>query len=76
MTVDEQLDRLSSQLSSHSLGPINAISTEMMSRLGSMFSAVVLSLRQAANDQPLMTLLLAAQAGYLISRLGHRYARN
>jgi hypothetical protein len=76
MAVDEQLDRLSSQLSSHSLGPIDAISTEITSRLGSMFSAVVLSLRQAAKDQPLMTLLLAAQAGYLISRLGRRYARN
>jgi hypothetical protein len=76
MAVDEQLDRLSSQLSKHSLGPIDAISNEIMSRLGSAFSAVVLSLRQAANDQPLMTLLLAAQAGYLIARLGRRYARN
>ena len=76
MAVDEQLDRLSSQLSRHSLGPIDAISTEIISRLGSAFCAVVLSLRQAANDQPLVTLLLAAQAGYLIARLGRRYAGN
>jgi hypothetical protein len=76
MAVDEQLDRLSSQLSWHSLGPIDAISTEIISRLGSAFSAVDLSLRQAANDQPLVTLLLAVQAGYLIARLGRRYAGN
>jgi hypothetical protein len=76
MAGNDQLDQLSWQLSKHSLGPIDAISNEIMSRLGSAFSAVVLSLRQAANDQPLMTLLLAAQAGYLFARLGRRYARN
>jgi hypothetical protein len=76
MAVDEQIDRLSSQLNKHSLGPIDAISTEVMSRLGWAFSAVISSLRQAANDQPLMTLLLAAEAGYLIARLGRHYARN
>jgi hypothetical protein len=76
MAVNEQLDQLSWQLSEHSLGPIDAISTEMVSRFGSAFSAAVSSLRQAANDQPLVTLLLAAQAGYLIARLGRRYARN
>jgi hypothetical protein len=73
MAVDEQLDQLSSQLSKHSLGPIDAISTEIMSRLGSAFSAMISSLRQASNDQPLVTLLLAAQAGYLFARLGRRY---
>ena len=76
MAVDEQLDRLSSQLGKHNLVPIDALSTEIMSRLGSAFSAMVLSLRQAANDQPLMTLFLAAQAGYLFARLGRHYARN
>jgi hypothetical protein len=72
MAVDEQLDQLSTQLSKQSLGPIDAIFNEIASRL----SAVISSLRQAANDQPLMTLLLAAQAGYLVARLRRRYARN
>jgi hypothetical protein len=76
MAANDQLDQLSWQLSKHSLGPIDAVSTEMASRLGSASSVAVSSLRQAANDQPLMTLLLAAQAGYLIARLGRRYARN
>jgi hypothetical protein len=76
MAVDQQLARLSSQLSQRSLGPIDAVSSEIMSRLGSALNALISSLRQTANDQPLMTLLLAAQAGYLIARLGRHYARN
>jgi hypothetical protein len=76
MIANDQLDQLSWQLSKYGLGPIDAVSTEIAFRLGSAFSAAVSSLRQAANDQPLMTLLLAAQAGYLIARLGRRYARN
>jgi hypothetical protein len=76
MAVDEQLDQLSTQLSKQSLGPIDAIFNEIASRLSAELSAVISSLRQAANDQPLMTLLLAAQAGYLVARLRRRYARN
>jgi hypothetical protein len=76
MAANDQLDQLSWQLSKHSLGPIDAVSTELASRLGSAFSTVVSSFQQAANDQPLMTLFLAAQAGYLIARLGRRFARN
>jgi hypothetical protein len=76
MAVDKRLDQLSSQLSKHSLRPIDAIFNEIMSRLGSALGAVVLSLRKAANDQPLMTVFLAAQAGYLFARLGRRHAGN
>jgi thiamine monophosphate synthase len=76
MAVDEQLDRLSSQLSRHGLGGIDAVSAEVTSRVGSAFIAVASSLRRAADDQPLVTLLLAAQAGYLLARLGRRYAGN
>jgi hypothetical protein len=43
--------------------------------LGATCKAVISSLQQAAYDQPLMTLLLAAQAGYLVARLGRRFAR-
>jgi hypothetical protein len=76
MAANDQLDQLSWKLSKYSFGPMDAVSTEIASRLSSAFSAAVSSLRQAANDQPLMTLLLAAQAGYLIARLGRRHARN
>jgi hypothetical protein len=75
MSVDETIDRLSQQLDKQSLGPIDTISNEVMRRVGSAAGSLVASLRQAAYDQPLMTLLLACQFGYLVARLGRAYAR-
>ena len=76
MSVDEKIDRLSQELGKQSLGPIDTISDELMRRLGSASGSMVAWLRQAAcNDQPLMTLLLACQFGYLVARLGRAYAR-
>ena len=75
MAVDEQLDRLSRQLSKQSLGPIDTVFNETTSRLGAVSAAFAVWLRQAAYDRPLITLLLSYQAGYLIARLGRGYAR-
>jgi hypothetical protein len=75
MTVDEQLDRLSRQLSKLSLGAIDTIVDQAFFRLGSASAAFAAWLRQAAYDQPLITLLLSCQVGYLVARLGRRYAR-
>jgi hypothetical protein len=75
MPVDEQLEQLSRQLSKQSLGPIDTVFSEAMSRLGSVSAAFAAWLRQAAYDRPLITLLLSCQAGYLVARLGHRHAR-
>ena len=59
MAADEQLDQLSRQLSKQSLGPIDRVADEATSRLVAACGAVISSLRQAAYDRPLMTLLLA-----------------
>jgi hypothetical protein len=75
MAADAQLDRLSRQLSMQSLGPVDAVFSEVMSRLGSASASVATWLRQATYDQPLITLLLSCQIGYLAARLGRRYAR-
>jgi pilus assembly protein TadC len=75
MAVDERLDRLSRQLSMQSLGPVDTVFTEAMSRVGSASSSLAAWLRQAAYDQPLITLLLSCQVGYLVARFGRRHAR-
>jgi hypothetical protein len=75
MALDEQLERLFGQLSQQSLGPIDTVFSETMSRLGAVSSAFAAGLRQAAYDRPLIILLLSYQAGYLVARLGRRYAR-
>jgi hypothetical protein len=74
MAVDEQLDRLNRQLTKHSLGPINPIVNQTASSLTRASASFAAWLRQAAFDQPLITLLLSFQFGYLIARLGRRYA--
>jgi hypothetical protein len=75
MAVDEQLERLSRRLSKENLGPIDMVFNEAMSRLVSTSAAFAAWVRQAAYDQPLITLLLSWQVGYLVARLGRRYAR-
>jgi hypothetical protein len=75
MTVDEDLDRLSRQLNRQSLGSIETVADEMVRRLAFTANSLVTSLRQTAYDQPLITLLLACQIGYLVGRVGRRYAR-
>lgn len=74
MAADEQIDRLSRQLSKQSLGPISVISNQILSGIGSMSASIVGWLRQSGKDQPLITLLLACQAGYLLGRRGRHYA--
>jgi hypothetical protein len=75
-TADEQLNQLSRQLSKQSLGRVDTVLTEVMSRLITASTSVTEWLRQAAYDQPLITLLLASQAGYLVARLGRWHARH
>jgi hypothetical protein len=75
MVADEKLDQLSWELSRYSLGPVDSVLNEITSKLADGSGAVVSALQKAVNDQPLMTLILAAQAGYLLARFGHRYAR-
>jgi hypothetical protein len=76
MAIDEQLDKLSRQLSKQSLGPVDTILDRTMSRVGLMSASFTAWLRQSAYDQPLITLLLSCQIGYLVARLGRRYARH
>ena len=72
MAVDGKLDQLSRQLSKQSLGPIDTILNQIMSRFVSASASLVVWLQQAAWNQPLITLLLSCQIGYLIARLGRR----
>jgi hypothetical protein len=75
MAVDQQIDRLSRQLSKQSLGPIDTIFNETVSWLGSASTSLAACLRQAAYDQPLTTVPLSCQADYLVARFRPLYAR-
>ncbi|HEY4042600.1 MAG TPA: hypothetical protein VGM32_12255 [Rhodopila sp.] len=75
MAVDQQLDRLSRQLSKQRLGPVETFLDQVLSELGAAIVFLSGWLKQAAHDQPLMTLLLSCQAGYLAARLGRLAGR-
>jgi hypothetical protein len=74
--ADSKIYQLKRQLSRQSLGPVAVISDLAASSLRSVFVSVVAWLRQAADDRPLVTLLLSFQAGYAVARLGRRYAHH
>jgi hypothetical protein len=58
-----------------SLRPVDTFLDQTMSQAGSVSASFTAWLRQWTYDQPLITLLLSCQIGYLIARLG-RYARH
>ncbi len=76
MAADDKLAQLNRQLSRQSLGPIGSVSNRIVASSISVVTSLVTWLRQSAFDQPLITLLMAFQAGYAVGRLGRRYARH
>ena len=75
MAVDEPIRRLNRELSRHSLGPVTTIFNQIVASLASGLQSLATWLRDTARDRPLITLLLAFQAGYAVARLGRRNAR-
>jgi hypothetical protein len=75
MTANQQIERSNRQLRSQSLGPITTISDQALASLGSGLQLLVTWLRQAAQDRPLVTLLLSLEAGFAVARMGRRRAR-
>ena len=75
MTANQQIERLNRQLRSQGLGPITTISDQALASLGSGLQLLVTWLRQAAQDRPLVTLLLSLEAGFAVARMGRRRAR-
>ena len=75
MGTNQQIDRLNRQLRSQSLGPVTTISDQALASLWSGLQLLVTWLRQAAQERPLVTLLLSFEAGFAVARMGRRRAR-
>jgi hypothetical protein len=75
MPADAKLETLERQLSTQSFGPLDPLFDQVLSMLTTAVLKLAASLEQAVLDQPLTTLLLACQAGYVVARVGRRYAR-
>ena len=74
MPSDPKLETLKRQLSGQRPDPLNLLFGRGVSMLLTATRRFANALQRAAHGQPLITLLLACQAGYLVARLGRRYA--
>jgi hypothetical protein len=71
--TEQEIDRLRRRLGWEAVGPLTEISNQAANVLVSIVSAAVIWLRQSGEERPLISILLAFQAGFALGRWGgHR----
>jgi hypothetical protein len=75
MARKSEIDRLQRRLRWEAAGPLTEISNQATGLLFSGLSALVQWIRRSAEERPLISLLLAFEAGFAIARLGSRRAK-
>jgi len=71
---EQQIDQLRRRLGWEAGGPLAEISNQATGALVSILSAIVGWLRQSGEEHPLISILLAFQAGFALGRWGGRRA--
>jgi len=74
MTESEQIDQLRRRLGWEAGGPLAEISTQVTDALFSILGAALNWIRQSGEEHPLISVLLAFQAGFAVGRWGGRRA--
>jgi len=72
--TEQEIDRLRRRLGWEAGGPLTEISIQATNVLWSIISAAVSWLRQSGEERPLISILLAFQAGFALGRWGGRRA--
>jgi hypothetical protein len=72
--TEQEIDRLRRRLGWEAGGPLTEISNQAANVLVSIVSAAVIWLRQSGEERPLISILLAFQAGFALGRWGGRHA--
>ena len=72
--TEQEIDRLRRRLGWEAGGPLTEISKQATNVLWSVVSAAVSWLRQSGEERPLISILLAFQAGFALGRWGGRRA--
>ena len=72
--TEQEIDRLQRRLGWEAGGPLTEISNQATNVLVSIVSAAVRWLRQSGEERPLISILLAFQAGFALGRWGGRRA--
>jgi hypothetical protein len=75
MAENNEIDRLQRRLRWEAAGPLTEISNQATRSLFSGLGALVQWIRRSAEERPLISLLLAFEAGFAIARFGSRRAK-
>ena len=76
MVHDEEIDRLRRRLQWAGAGPLTDVSNQAANALLARLSVVTEWVRQAGEERPLISLLLALQVGFAVGRWGFRRANH
>jgi hypothetical protein len=72
--TEREIDRLRRRLGWEAGGPLAEISTQATGRLLSIVIAIAGWLRRSGEERPLISILLAFEAGFALGRWGGRRA--
>ena len=76
MTENKEIDRLQRRLTREAPASLTDLSNQMTASVFSFISALAERVRQSAEKMPLISLLIAFEAGFAVARLGHRRAKH
>ncbi|HEV7462304.1 MAG TPA: hypothetical protein VGN85_00085 [Methyloceanibacter sp.] len=76
MAENEEIDRLERRLKREAPGPLTDLSNQMTTSVFSVFRTLAEWVRQSAEEMPLISLLIAFEAGFAVARLGPRRAKH
>ena len=72
--TEQEIDRLRRRLGWEAGGPLAEISNHATDALGSIISAMVSWIRRSGEERPMISVLLAFEAGFALGRWGGRRA--
>ena len=67
---EQQIDQLRRRLGWEAGGPLTQVSTQVTDTLVSILGSAVSWMRQSGEEHPLISILLAFQAGFALGRWG------
>jgi hypothetical protein len=76
MAANDELDRLKRRLRREGAGPLTVLSNQMMTAIATRLRGAAQWLRAKGEEQPLITLLLAMQIGFVVGHWGPRRAKH
>jgi hypothetical protein len=76
LMTENKVDRLQRRLTREAPAPLTDLSNQMTASVSSLLRALAQWVRDSAEEMPLISLLIAFEAGFAVARLGHRRAKH